>query len=213
MVPAFLMNIMMGGYDCDGNIYNFTGLLLSDFETGVNPEWEIYVQCGQNMSFNIVNDAAQSNSFFDMGGSLSWDMLIGLIDFPAAAYGNYVFDLNDNSDEVYFNVMLNMPENLNPPIVLFQFKEDDNNNGVFEYGLVDIYSRTIEDLEPGWQLISFKYSDTGAGTNSDGNGIRNPNLLNMVSVLMLAPSAGGYSQVFMDYLIFTKNAPLNPPPF
>ncbi|MDG1146606.1 MAG: hypothetical protein P8N54_08940, partial [Flavobacteriales bacterium] len=151
------------------------GLLLADFETGINPDWEIFAQNGGNMSFNVTsNNSPQGNSYYDMGGNVDWDWLIGLVDFPATAYGNSTFDLNDNGARVYFNVMLNMPQGLdNPPIVLFQFREDDNNNGVFEEGLEDMYAIEIRDLEPGWQLVSLKYSDlaslvNGAPVDADG---------------------------------------------
>ena len=193
------------------------GLLLADFETGVNPDWEIFAQNGGNMSFNVTsNNSPQGNSYYDMGGNVDWDWLIGLVDFPATAYGNSTFDLNDNGAKVYFNVMLNMPQGLdNPPIVLLQFREDDNNNGVFEEGLEDMYAIEIRDLEPGWQLVSLKYSDlaslvNGAPVDADGNGVHNPDLLNKVSVLMLAQQGGGYSQTLMDYVIFTEDQPLKP---
>jgi len=193
------------------------GLLLADFETGLDPNWNIFIQSGGNMSFNLVsNNSPQGNSYYDMGGNVDWDWLIGLTDFPAEAYGSSTFDLSDNGDKVYFNVMLNMPEGLdNPPIVLFQFREDDNSNGVFEEGLEDMYAIEIRDLAPGWRLVSLKYSDltslnNGAPTDPEGNGIHNPDLLNKVSVLMLAQQGGGYSQTLMDYVIFTEDQPFNP---
>jgi hypothetical protein len=43
-----------------------------------------------------------------------------------------------------------------------------------------------------------------------GNGIREPHKLKEVSVLFLANPTSGYSQSYMDYLIFTQNGPLIP---
>jgi hypothetical protein len=196
---------------------NNSGLLIADFETGLNPNWDPFVQSGGNMSFNISsNQAPQGNFYYDMGGNVDWDWLIGMVDIPANGYGAPTFDLNENGDKVYFNVMLYLPENLpNPPIVLFQFREDDNGNGVFETGLEDMYSIEIKDLEFGWQLISIKYTDlpclsNGTPIDPDGNGIHNPDMLNMISVLMLAQQGNGFSQTYMDYMIFTENEPLNP---
>jgi len=194
------------------------GLIIADFESGMNPNWTVFKQSGGDMSFNIINNGnAEGDFYYDMGGEVNWDWLIGMIDFPASAYGNPTLsDLSDNADNVYFNVLLYLPDDLpNPPIVLFQFREDDNNDGVFNDGMEDMYSVEIKDLELGWQLVSLKYSElgalvNGAPVNPNGNGIKNPNLINNISVLMLAQEGAGYSQVYMDYLIFTENEPLKP---
>tara|TARA_A100001015_G_scaffold308063_1_gene405034 strand:- start:10003 stop:10992 length:990 start_codon:yes stop_codon:yes gene_type:complete len=193
----------------------FDGLIVADFENGLNPNWIPFVQAGTNMSFNIINDnAPEGNSYYDMGGDVDWDWLIGMIDFPASAYGQNTFNLNDNPDQVYFNLLLYLPENLiNPPLVLFQFKEDDNLDNEFTPGIEDMYSIELREFKLGWQIISIKYSDlltlsNGATVEPDGDGIMNPDKLNMISMLFLAQQGAGYSQVYVDYLIFTESQPL-----
>ncbi|MFO7864868.1 MAG: hypothetical protein R6U85_12785 [Salinivirgaceae bacterium] len=194
------------------------GLLLTDFENEIDPNWDIFTQSGADMSFNIVTDdaAPQGNAYYDMGGTVNWDWLIGMIEFPASAYGETTFALDENANNVYFNVLINVPEDISNALVLFQFREDENGDGTFNEGSEDMYSLQLEeDLEPGWQLISVKYSDLaaladGEPTTPNGNGVHNPDMLHKVSVLMLANPSSGYSQTLMDYLIFTEDAPLNP---
>lgn len=193
------------------------GYVVADFEDGVNPNWTGFVQAGGDMSFFITDDrpAGQGNSYYDMGGLVDWDYLIGLIDFPADAYGAETFDLNPNGEQLYFNVFLYNDPLIMNEIVLFQFREDDNGDGNFTESNEDLYAFELTDLEPGWQHISVKYSDlanlvNGQPSQPNGNGVHNPDKLHKISVLMLADPATGYSQVLMDYLIFTENAPLQP---
>ena len=126
------------------------------------------------------------------------------------------FDLSDNPNEVYFNVLLNFPQEVvNKPIMLFDFREDDNQDGVFVEGAEDAYSIEIKDLDPGWHLISIKYSDlqtlyNGEPIAADGNDIMEPHLIHTLRVLFLAPQGNGYSEAHMDYMIFTQGQPLNP---
>jgi hypothetical protein len=195
-----------------------TGLLLEDFEGEWNPGWGSFVQAGADMSFVIKTDgnAAQGNGYYDMGGEVGWDYLIGLIDIPGSAYGAPTFDLSSNPDNVYFNVLLAKQPTLNNALVLFQFREDENGDGVYTEGEEDLYS--IEMLlngENGWQLVSRKYADLVTLINGEpaaaiGNGINEPDKLIQVSILMLANPATGYSQTLMDYMIFTENGPLQP---
>ncbi len=150
-----------------------------------------------------------------MIGQCSWDWLIGMLNIPSSAYPEETFGLNDDPNEVYFNVMLNFTQG--QPRLLIRFNEDDNNDGVFDPAKEDSYSITIQGLEPGWQQISVKYSDlvvvdeNGKVITPNGNNVHNPNLLNLVDILLLAdPEIGGVSQVNMDYMIFTDNEPLKP---
>lgn len=193
------------------------GLLLSDFESGWNPGWSSFVQSGADMSFVITNDtvAAQGDMYYDMGGAVDWDYLIGLIDIPGSAYGAPHFALNNNPDQVFFNVLLDNPPGITNSIVLFQFREDDNGDGVYSDGAEDMFSIQVTMTETGWQLISSNYSDlttliNGAPADPIGNGIHEPDKLIQVSVLMLANPATGYSQALMDYMIFTEGKALEP---
>lgn len=194
-----------------------SGFVVADFENGINPGWTVFKQSGANMSFNIVNDpkSAQGGNYYDMGGEVGWDYLIGLIDFPATAYGDTTFPLSQNPNNVYFNVFLNKPAAISNEIVLIRFFEDDNMDGVFTEATEDMYALELQGLETGWQQISIRYADlvslvNGQPANPNGNGVREPHKLRQVSVLFLADPATGYSQTLMDYLIFTENGPLEP---
>jgi hypothetical protein len=196
---------------------NNAGLLISDFESGWNPGWNSFVQSGADMSFIITEDvqAAQGNKYYDMGGAVDWDWLIGLVNIPATAYGAPTFALNSNPANVYFNVMLYNPPGITNSLVLFQFREDDNEDGVFTEGEEDMFSIEVRMTQPGWQLISSQYQElptlvNGAVSDPLGNGIYEPHKLYQVSVLMLADPTSGYSQAFMDYMIFTEGNALEP---
>jgi hypothetical protein len=193
--------------------------VVADFENGWNDDWITFVQSGADMSFNITNEepAAQGNFYYDMGGEVNWDWLIGLIEFPAEAYGNTHFDLSDNADQVYFNTMLYLPEGITNPLLLFQFREDENDDGEFDDATEDMYAVEVRagDLETGWNLYSIKYSDLtaladGAPVEPNGNGNHEPNKLWKVSLLYLANPASGYAQTYMDYVSFTEGEALNP---
>lgn len=194
-----------------------TGLLLADFETGFNAGWEPFVQAGADMSFSVTNSltAGQGQFYYDMGGAVDWDWLIGLIDIPATAYGSSTFALNSNPDNVFFNVMLYNPVGITNSIVLFQFREDDNGDGSFSEGTEDMFSVEVKMTETGWQLISRNYAElativNGVPVDPLGNGLHEPDKLFQISVLMLANPSSGYSQALMDYMIFTEGAALEP---
>ena len=121
-----------------------------------------FVQSGADMSFVIRTDenAVQGGSYYDMGGEVGWDWLIGLIDIPGSAYGAPTFDLATNPDNIYFNVLLSKQPDLSNALVLFQFREDDNGDGVYTDGEEDMFSLEVAlNDQDGWQLISARYAD------------------------------------------------------
>jgi hypothetical protein len=192
-----------------------SGTVVADFESGINPDWNVFAQSGANMTFRTANDKAvpQGNNYFDMAGEVNWDWLIGLVDFPATAVGANGFDLTSNPTDIYFNVVLYRPDTLSNGVVLFQFREDENDDGTFNDANEDMYSLELTKLEPGWQIVSIKYSElialeNGMPTTAKGNEQHNPDKLHMVSCLFLANPASGYSQALMDYIIFTNDGPL-----
>ena len=193
------------------------GVVITDFETGndYRDGWDWFFQSGVSF-FNLKSTkrAAQGSYYYKMFGECSWDWLIGMINIPATAFENNTFGLNGDANNLYFNVLLNVRE---PNArLLIRFKEDENNDGVFDIETEDEYSITIMDTEEGWQQISVKYSDlvvvdeNGNTITPNGNGIHNPDLLNIIDVLLLADPETGYSRVDMDYMIFTENEPLKP---
>lgn len=201
------------------------GFVVADFENGKNPGWDEFVQSGANMSFNIVEDitAGERNHYYDMGGRVDFDFLIGLIEFPASAYDVSHYPLDQDPGRVYYNVMLNRAEEVTNPIIIFEFYEDDNLNGEIDRdangGLIEdlyLFELRAPDLDPGWQLISTLYEDlgtplvNGVPAPPSGNGIHEPQKLFNIRVLFLADPTSGYSQTLMDYMMFTEFEPLNP---
>lgn len=194
------------------------GFLLSDFENGIDPNWNVFAQTGANMSFFTADSGSpQQSSYYDMGGEVTWDWLIGLVDIPASAYGAPTFPLSTDGESVYFNSLVNIPAGIQNAILLVQFREDDNEDGSYTDGSEDLWSIELRpaDFGSGWKLFSVQYNNlatlvNGEPSNPIGNGIYEPHKLNQVSFLMLADPSSGYSQTLIDYIIFTENAPLNP---
>lgn len=193
------------------------GLLLSDFENGTNPDWTSFVQSGANMSFVVqsADSAAQGSHYFDIGGTVNWDWLIAYLYMPASAYGSPTFNLSSNASQVYFNAMLYKPRELSNGLFLFQFTEDDNEDGTFSAATEDMYSIEVPMTQNGWSQLSIRYSDLTALVNGQpaapaGNGVLEPNKLFRVQILFLANPNSGYAHAFLDYLIFTEGAALEP---
>ncbi len=194
------------------------GFLIADFEAGINSKWLRFAQSGANMSFRIndADTAAQGDFYYDMGGEVNWDWLIGMIEFPASAYDVPTFPLNSDPSKVYFNALVYLPKSITNALVLFQFREDENGDGNFNTNNEDLYSIELTtDLSEGWNLVSLKYSDlvslvNGQPATPAGNGLHEPQKLWRVSTLFLANPASGYSQIYLDYVIFTENEPLKP---
>ena len=195
------------------------GLLIADFESGWNDDLLTFVQSGADMSFRIENadPAAEGEFYYDMGGEVSWDWLIGMIEFPASAYGTNTYDLSNNANEVYFNAMLYLPEGITNPLILFQFREDEDGDESFDEATEDMYAHEVRagDLQTGWNLLTLKYSDlvslsNGAPVDPNGNGNHEPDKLWRVSLLYLANPSSGYAQSYLDYVTFTTGEPLIP---
>ncbi len=194
-----------------------SGLVIADFENGFNSAWTRYVQSGANMDWNIKTDSLcpQGAKYLKMAGTVNWDYLIGLIDFPATAYGGgNTLPLSPNPDNVYFNCLIYGVPNTNESIVLFQFKEDENGDGVYNANTDDQYDYQITVNWEGWKLVSVKYSDiislnNGQPTTPNGNSIHNPDKIAKISMLDLANPSNGFASCKIDYLIFTPT-PLVP---
>lgn len=194
-----------------------TGFIVADFENGINPGWDFFIQSGADMRFNIIesDNAAEAFHYYEMGGAVDWDYLIGYIDMPASAYMESTYPLSDNPAIVYFNTFLNKPDAINNEIVLWQFWEDDNLDGVFNAANEDMYSLELTGLENGWQTISIRYDElvslfNGAPSIPAGNAIHEPNKLINIRLLFLANPSTGYSETSVDYIIFTQNQALVP---
>lgn len=193
------------------------GLVVADFENNINPAWTRFAQSGANMDFNVKTDtfSPQGAKHLKMAGTVNWDWLIGQIEFPARAYGGTnSFPLSTNPNDVYFNCLIYGVGNTNESLVLFQFREDENADGVISGTADDKYDYQVTVNWTGWRLVSVKYSDlitldNGQPTTPRGNSQHNPNKLGKISMLHLANKDNGYASCKIDYLIFT-NSPLQP---
>lgn len=194
------------------------GFMVADFETGLKPGWVRFAQTGANMDFQIKTDtlAPQGGKYFNMAGTVNWDWLIGLIDYPASAYGSIkTFPLLSNADAVYFNCLIYGVPNTNPTLVLFQFKEDENGDGVINANTDDQYDFQVNVDWVGWKLVSVKYKDVqtlvnGVPSTPKGNGIHNPDKIGKISMLHLANPNDGFASSKIDLLMFTENSALQP---
>ncbi len=194
-----------------------TGFLIADFESGFNTGWTSFIQAGANMDFQIKADnfAPEGNSYYNMAGTVDWDWLIGLINFNATAYGNPAFPLSSNPNAVYFNVMIYGEPGLTNSLVLFQFAEDENADGIYTANAEDMYSLEVNIDWIGWKLVSIKYSEipclvNGAPAAPNGNGLHNSDKIKQINMLHLANPVSGFAKSKLDYIIFTDNASLKP---
>ncbi len=193
------------------------GLVLADFENGMDPDWTVFIQTGADMDFGIKTDpiAPHGSSYLNMKGTVDWDWLIGLIDFNAAAYTtDPTMPLSSDPERVYFNVLVYGEPANNQSLILFQFKEDENEDGNFDGNSEDIYALEVWVDWEGWKLVSVKYSDLEALVNGqpatpNGNGNKEPDKLGLVSMLHLANPAQGSASTKADYIIFSPQ-PLEP---
>jgi hypothetical protein len=195
-----------------------TGFMIADFEKGLQTSWTKFIQTGANMDFQVKTDslAPEGNKYLNMAGTVNWDWLIGLVDFPATAYGTAkVFPLNSNPDALYFNCLVYGTSEANPSLVLFQFREDENANGIFDANTEDQYDYEVRVNWEGWKLVSIKYSEipslvNGAPATPKGNGLHNADKLSKISMLHLANPNNGFASTKLDLIVFTENGPLQP---
>jgi hypothetical protein len=194
------------------------GFKIADFENGLLTAWTRFIQTGANMDFQVKADslAPEGNKYLNLAGTVNWDWLISLVDFPATAYGTAkVFPLNANPNDVYFNCLVYGTSAANPSLVLFQFREDENANGTFDANSEDLYSYEVRVNWEGWKLVSIKYSDipcleNGAIAVPKGNKLHNPDKLSKISMLHLANPNDGFASTKLDLIVFTDKGPLQP---
>lgn len=192
-------------------------LVLDDFEDGLNPAWSLFAQTGADMKFLGVSapPLAEGQQYYRMGGAVTWDWLIGLLDISAADMnGGAGFGLSSDASKVFFNGIFRQKADLSNGIVLIQFREDDNGDGTFSEGTEDLWA---VELRPGanWKLESLRYSDlvtlvNGAPNSPLGNGVHEPHKLHRIDILFLANPNSGYAECDMDLLAFSLNATIQP---
>ena len=75
-----------------------------------------------------------------MGGEVGWDWLHWSDRYSGKCLWCSNLDLATNPDNIYFNVLLSKQPDLSNALVLFQFREDDNGDGVYTDGEEDMFS-------------------------------------------------------------------------
>ncbi|NNC94023.1 MAG: hypothetical protein HKN92_00565 [Chitinophagales bacterium] len=187
------------------------GVLITDFENGVDPLWPHFYQSGVNFFDNKSRPAGQGSTFLDASGTVPWDFLIGLIEFPALlTTGDTTFPLTSNSANVFFNVMVFGDINKSNSFFIFRFYEDENGDGEWDPDTEDMWVTAEQfTLFTGWKLFSFNY-DTDLLVSGKGNGIPESDKILSVEYLLLSDPDLGETRGDLDYLIFTENKPLQP---
>lgn len=194
------------------------GFIVADFESGIKTGWTRFAQSGANMDFQVKTDtlAPEGKKYMNMAGTVNWDWLIGLVDFPATAYGTAkTFPLSSNPNGLYFNCLIYGVPATNPSLVLFQFREDENGDGLVNANTDDEYDLQVNVDWVGWKMISVKYSEmgylvNGAPATPKGNGLHNPDKISKISMLHLANPSDGFASSKLDLMVFTENGPIEP---
>jgi hypothetical protein len=192
-------------------------IVLDDFENGVSNKWVPFIQTGAEMKFVTATapPLAEGNQYYKMGGTVAWDWLKGMLTLNASAYNSTNgFGLPNNASNVYFNGIFRQEAGLSNGIILFQFREDDNGDGVFNQANEDMWA---VEIRPGsaWKLENLRYSDlvaleNGAPGTPKGNGVHEPHKLLRVDMLFLGNPTSGRTECDMDLLAFSVNQPLQP---
>ena len=193
------------------------GHLVTDFENGLNPGFTVFIQSGvPPMIFDTVVDptSAEGNVCYEMSGEVPFADDLGNILMPVSSFTDTNFTLPENEEIVYFNFFGRKGPQVVNEIFVFQFMEDDDGNGSYNAGGDDLYEYVVGGPNPGmseeWGHFSIKYSDL-VGASLNGNQEFDPDRLVQMRLLPISPPPDRLRiQTFVDYMIFTENAPLKP---
>ena len=189
-------------------------VLISDYESGFNPNFTGFFQAGTTKQFTI-GGAGQGIKYLQQYGTCSWDWLIGYIDY----YSTFWFDqqelVNDPS-KVYFNIMIKGDSTIsdvtNLPNSLFklEFYEDENGDGYYDSNTEDRYDYEFDVNWNGWRMISICYNDAEklVLATSGGDAVRNPRKISNVRTLLLANPESGFAKADVDFLIWSIGSPI-----
>lgn len=191
------------------------GVLVSNFESGLPASLPHFYQSGVNFFADDASAAGQGNRYMNAGGTVPWDYLIGLIEFPALnTVGQSHYPLSTNEHLVHFNAMIEGDENLPATFIIWRFREDDNGDGIWSGDTEDMWvTGDIPVTESGWQLYTTPYDSlviSAEGAGASGNNLREPEKLLSVEYLLLIDPAKGEARCNLDFLIFTEGGPLQP---
>ena len=188
-------------------IYNITvsgvrdvnSFIVTDFNNGLNPGFNRFVQSGADMRFDTITDptGAEGVAYYEMSGEVTFADDLGNISMPKSAFTDTSFTLSSNDQNVFFNVFAKKGPQAVSDIFVFQFIEDDN----------DVHEYVFQGLSQDWEQFSIAYADLTT-TNSAGGGEKNPDKL--MRIVMLPIGIKQPFQGFVDYIVFTENGPLEP---
>ena len=196
-------------YDGDNTI------LITDFESGFNPNFTGFFQAGCTKALSIGGGAGQGVNFLQQFGTCDWDWLIGYVDYYSTYWWNQD-DLVNDPAEVYFNIMINgdstISQTSNVPNSLFklEFYEDENGDGYYDANTEDRYDYEFDVNWNGWKMVSICYNDEDKlvlATNG-GDGVRNPSKISNVRTLLLANPDSGPAKADVDFLIWSIGSPI-----
>ena len=183
--------------------------IVADFNNGLNPGFNRFIQSGADMRFDTVTDptAAEGPAYYEMSGEVTFIDDLGNITMPKSAFTDTNFTLSSNDQIVYFNVFAKKGPQAVSDIFVFQFMEDDNGNGTFDPGADDVHEYVFQGLSLDWEQFSTTYADL-ATSSASGGGVKNPDKL--IRIVVLPIGIKQRFEGFIDYMVFTENAPLIP---
>jgi hypothetical protein len=198
------------------NYGNGQELLISDFESGFNPNFTNFFQTTCSKSIE-TGGAGQKERYLSQEGTCDWDWLIGYIDYPTSHWLQQGV-LSADPDNVFFNMMIYGDSTLSPTneansLFKLEFYEDENQDSYYNASNEDRLDYEFNVDWNGWKMISIRYSDlilatdpNGGGTG--GNAIREPNKIIKIRTLLLANPASGFAKADVDYLIWSEGSPI-----
>ena len=191
-------------------------LLISDFESGFNPNFTSFFQTTCSKSIE-TGGAGQKERYLSQEGTCDWDWLIGYIDYPTSHWLQQGV-LSADPDNVFFNMMIYGDSTLSPTneansLFKLEFYEDENQDDYYNPNNEDRLDYEFHVDWNGWKMISIRYSDlilatdpSGGGTG--GNAIREPNKIIKIRTLLLANPTSGFAKADVDYLIWSEGSPI-----
>ena len=188
------------------------GYIIADFEDGLNAGVIPFVQSGADMRVDTVqaSSSPQGFAFYEFTGDVSFADDLGNFMITKDAFIDTGFTLTANDGIVYFNVFAKRsppPTSVND-IIVFQFMEDDNGNGVFdENSGDDLYEFVMSGLSENWELKNVVYADL-VNDAPKGNGVKNPE--NLIGIRVLPIGLKEPFSCFIDYMVITENQPFTP---
>lgn len=192
-----------------------TGILIDDFENGLNPNYVNWGIHGVNFYPDSTDHAAaQGDYYFRLNGTVNWDWLINKIVIPPASGLTY-FPLPSNPAGLYFNTFIYGEPDKGNTLLKFEFREDDNGDGTYDANTEDRYDYELNVGWDGWQLLSLDYSQLetpgdGQFGGANGNKFHQPDKIISIEILLLSDPNLGEARSDLDYLIWTTGAALNP---